>query len=118
MRKTTTVRSVKDIYVVKYWFTQGILHVVEADVQEYKSGRRMAEWGMYGTYAHNDGFFFTYEEACEHVAKLAQKRLASVKKSLAKIETITNMALIKGLKLVEIDNQNQRMARDRKVEKT
>jgi hypothetical protein len=107
-------RTYKDVFVVRYWNTRGILRVVEAEVTEYDSGSRAAYWGDFFASAHNNEFFYTYEDACLEVERLAKKRVTAFTKALAKTQDILNEAKIGEVATTKVDNQMDRMKRESK----
>lgn len=73
-------------YVTKYGLTQGILKVDGA----LSNGDEMLTYRMpgrfYNQYAHGLEFHETLEEAQARVAAMASKRVASAKKTIARLE--------------------------------
>jgi len=72
------------VYIYKYWATKGIELADVRIVNEVYASKRFLftkEWTN------------TYEEACDKVAKLAERKIKSLEKSLEHIKAIRQNAL-------------------------
>lgn len=75
------------VYVVKYALTQGI-RVVEGEVSDVVAGRLYVTASVHA-YFSNDEWTTCPVKALERAEHKRQKRIASLKKQLAKMERLT-----------------------------
>ena len=72
-------------WVTKYALTQGIMKV-DGEVHHGTSSN-MFSYGEYG-YAHGDDWHRTHESAVAKAEDMRKKKIASLKKSIAKLEAM------------------------------
>jgi len=75
------------IYVTKYALTQGVLRFDDAEVINDVAVIRQT--GCYDTYFHKNQWHRTFEEAKAQAEDMRRRKMASVKKQLAKLEAMT-----------------------------
>jgi hypothetical protein len=84
-----TKHLLKTWYVTKWWNTQGILkvlgHVYDDKYVSYKPSGNKRDWYTRLVHLGKD-VFATREEAEADVQKKAQRKIASLRKQLAKLE--------------------------------
>lgn len=80
------------IYVTKYALTKGI-QKVDAELSEHLAMWRVNGWCQY---AHNEGrdWHRTQGEAEARAAEMRDSRVASLKKSIAKLERTTTFEIV------------------------
>lgn len=73
-------------WVTKYALTEGIL-VVDAEVTHYDTGT-MLRWAGWNNRAHGNDWHRTPEAALARAEEMRKTKIASLKKSIAKLEAM------------------------------
>ncbi len=77
------------IFIAKYALTKGIIEK-EAEISSYRDGSKYAYVkGEFFGYNMSKDAFYNYEDAIQKAEGMRQKKIASLKKQIAKLEKLS-----------------------------
>ena len=81
-------------YITKYWETQGIV-LCDVEIVSSQAVKRFVDNPRFGgMYFYRNDYFFDKADAIAHVTKLRDKKIASLKKKLEKLESMDVPGLV------------------------